>query len=227
MDWIAPLEKGAAHDTLEIAFGEFANPSFADPNRQISASKNRPGIFWLLCFCFASWLWPLRQFCRRWRTTLLRMKRASGARARSRPTPSPRTRSSPTPWYCARRGGALLWLKHRDFIPAPARQRLEKLLEFSIQGCLRHKVHPAYSNIAIMNAGDLILPGEAMGRPEVAAEGYARLDQVFRYTQAAGIHEFDSPTYTGVDLDGLGMIEAFCRRDAGRPETERGKSRRI
>lgn len=56
------------------------------------------------------------------------------------------------------RGGALLWLKHRDFIPAPARQRLEKLLEFSIQGCLRHKVQPAYSNIAIMNAGNLICP---------------------------------------------------------------------
>jgi hypothetical protein len=59
MDWIAPLEKEAAHDTLEIAFGEFANPSPADPNRPISASKNRPGIFWLLCFCFVSSLWPL------------------------------------------------------------------------------------------------------------------------------------------------------------------------
>jgi hypothetical protein len=116
------------------------------------------------------------------------------------------------------RGGALLWLKHRDFIPASARQRLEKLLEFSVQGCLRHKVPPSYSNIAIMNAGDLILLGESLGKPEVADEGYARLDQIFRYTQAAGIHEFDSPTYTGVDLDGLGMIEAFCQRDSGRAQ---------
>ena len=32
------------------------------------------------------------------------------------------------------RGGALLWLKHRDFIPAPARQRLEKLLEVLHRG---------------------------------------------------------------------------------------------
>lgn len=116
------------------------------------------------------------------------------------------------------RGGALLWLKHRDFIPAPARQRLERLLGFSVAGCLRHKVPPSYSNIAIMNAGDLILLGEALGQPEVADEGYARLDRIFRYTQASGVHEFDSPTYTGVDLDGLGMIEAFCRREAGRTQ---------
>jgi hypothetical protein len=100
------------------------------------------------------------------------------------------------------RGGALLWLKHRDFIPAPARARLEKLLEFAVQGCLRHKVPESYSNIAIMNAGDLILLGEALGKPEVADEGYARLARIYRYTQTSGVHEYDSPTYTGVDLDG-------------------------
>jgi len=116
------------------------------------------------------------------------------------------------------RGGALLWLKHRDFIPETARLRLEKLLELSVQGCLRHKVPSSYSNIAIMNAGDLILLGEALGQPDVAEEGYARLEKLFRYTQTAGIHEFDSPTYTGVDLDGLGMIEMFCQRATGRTQ---------
>lgn len=116
------------------------------------------------------------------------------------------------------RGGALLWLKHRDFIPAPARDHLQGLLALGAQGCLRHKVPESYSNIAIMNAGDLILLGEALGRPDVADEGYARLDSVFRYTQTAGVHEYDSPTYSGVDLDGLGLIEQFCRRDAGRAQ---------
>lgn len=118
----------------------------------------------------------------------------------------------------AMRGGALLWLRQRGFIPVTARQRLEKLLEYSSQGCLRHQVQPSYSNIAIMNAGDLILLGEALEKPAVAAAGYARLDRFFRYTQTAGIHEFDSPTYTGVDLDGLGLIETFCRRETGREQ---------
>jgi hypothetical protein len=116
------------------------------------------------------------------------------------------------------RGGALLWMKHRDFVPAPARERLERLLTFAVQGCLRHKVPESYSNIAIMNAGDLILLGEALGKPEVADEGYARLDRIFRYTQTAGVHEYDSPTYSGVDLDGLGLIVTFCQRDSGRAQ---------
>ncbi len=118
----------------------------------------------------------------------------------------------------AMRGGALLWLKHRDFIPADAQAALKDLLELAVQGCLRHKVQSSYSNIAIMNAGDLILLGEALGKPYVADEGYARLDKFFRYTQAAGIHEFDSPTYTGVDLDGLGMLEAYGQRATGRAQ---------
>ncbi|HXB58228.1 MAG TPA: hypothetical protein VNU95_01610 [Candidatus Acidoferrales bacterium] len=118
------------------------------------------------------------------------------------------------------RGGTLLWLKHRDFIPVSAQARLEKLLEFSVQGCLHHEVKPSYSNIAIMNAGDLILLGEELGQPSAADEGYARLDALFRYTQKAGIHEFNSPTYTGVDLDGLERIVTFCRRDSGRVEAE-------
>lgn len=119
--------------------------------------------------------------------------------------------------FCMR-GGALLWLRHRDFIPPAARDRLRQILDAGIQGLLKHKVAESYSNIAIMNAGDLILLGEAIGDPTASAEGYARLDRVLRYTRQFGTHEFVSPTYTGVDLDGLGLIAAFCREDRGRAQ---------
>jgi hypothetical protein len=42
----------------------------------------------------------------------------------------------------------------------------------------RHRVPPSYTNIALMNAGDPILLGEALGQSEVADDGYARLDRV-------------------------------------------------
>jgi len=119
--------------------------------------------------------------------------------------------------FCMR-GGSLLWLKERDFMPPATQGHLKQILGQAVPGCLAHQVLPSYSNIAIMNAGDLILLGEGLGRPEVAAEGYARLDRLFNYTLTAGIHEFNSPTYTGVDLDGLGMIAADAQRESGRAQ---------
>lgn len=113
------------------------------------------------------------------------------------------------------RGGSLLWLKHQDEIPAPAREKLHELLQFSIEGLLRHKVAESYTNIALMNAGDLILLGEAMNRPDVATQGYKRLERVLLYTHQFGTHEYVSPTYYGPDLDALVMIEAFAKNPRG------------
>jgi hypothetical protein len=116
------------------------------------------------------------------------------------------------------RGGALIWLRHRDKLPASARDRLRALLELGAEGCRRHRVRESYTNIALMNAGNLILLGEALDKPEFAKEGYSRLERFLYYTSQAGIHEFSSPTYYGVDLDGLGLIEAFCREERGRAQ---------
>lgn len=114
--------------------------------------------------------------------------------------------------------GAVIWLRHRDTLGPEVRGRLRELLEYSVQGCLRHRVSESYTNIALMNAQNLILLGEALSRPEVADEGYGRLDRFVMYTWEFGIHEYGSPTYYGVDLDCLGLIEAFCGRESGREQ---------
>jgi len=113
-------------------------------------------------------------------------------------------------------GGALLWMRHRDTMPAAARDRLRDILDFAVEGCLRHKVRESYTNIALMNAENLILLGESLDKPKVADEGYTRLDRVFSYTFDHGIAEYGSPTYYGVDLDCLVLIEAFAGRETGR-----------
>lgn len=114
--------------------------------------------------------------------------------------------------------GALLWMRHRDTLPGPLREKLRGILELAIQGLLGHRVPETYSNIALMNAGDLILLGEALGKPDAAEEGYARLDRFLLAMWESGTHEYCSPTYYGVDLDDLALIEAFAAKERGRQQ---------
>jgi len=112
----------------------------------------------------------------------------------------------------------VLWADHRDRLSEPARQSLRELLDYSLEGCLRHRVPTSYTNIAILSAGNLILLGELLDRPDAAAEGYRRLDAVCLWTWQYGTHEYCSPTYYGVNLDGLLLIEARAGRDSARQQ---------
>lgn len=114
----------------------------------------------------------------------------------------------------------LMWLRKADAIPAPARQVLDGLFSHAVEGCLRHRVPSSYTNISLMNAANLILLGEMLGNPDAAREGHARLDAICLYTWQAGIHEYDSPTYYGVNLDDLLMVQGFCRQERGRLQAE-------
>lgn len=114
--------------------------------------------------------------------------------------------------------GAILWLRHRDSLPPPARDLLLPLLEHGAQGLLKHRVNESYTNIALMNAGNLLLLGEAMNRPEIAAEGAARLDRIVLHLADAGLHEYVSPTYYGVDLDDVMLIATFSSNERARSQ---------
>jgi hypothetical protein len=114
--------------------------------------------------------------------------------------------------------GTLIWMRHRETIPADVRETLRELLEYSVEGCQRHRVPESYTNIALMNAENLILLGEGLEKPEVADEGYARLDRICLYTWEFGTHEYCSPTYYGTDLDCLVLTQAFCTRERGREQ---------
>jgi len=115
-------------------------------------------------------------------------------------------------------GGALLWMRHRDTMPDAARKTLAEILDYAVEGCMRHGVGPAYTNIALMNAENLILLGETLGRPDVADEGYRRFDAFLLHTYEHGISEYASPCYYGVDLDCLVLIERFGKRERTREQ---------
>jgi hypothetical protein len=116
---------------------------------------------------------------------------------------------------------AVLWLKHRDSMPAAARTVLHDILEpAAVIASLRHRVSDGYTNIAVMSASNLIMLGEDLGRPDVADEGYKRLQAVFDLTLKTGIREYVSPDYYGVDLDALQLAATFAQRPAGRRQAQ-------
>ena len=115
-------------------------------------------------------------------------------------------------------GGALLWMRHRDTMPGGARKTLGGILDYAVEGCVRHGVRSTYTNIALMNAENLILLGETLGRPDAAREGYRRLDAFLMHTCEQGISEYASPCYYGVDLDCLVLIERFGKRERTREQ---------
>ncbi len=113
---------------------------------------------------------------------------------------------------------ALAWIRHKDGMPETARAKLRDLFELAVEACLRHRAPVTYTNIAILNAGNVTVLGEILDRPEVAEEGYRRLEAICLWTWHFGVAEFCSPTYYGVDLDGLEFLLSFARRERARQQ---------
>lgn len=106
-------------------------------------------------------------------------------------------------------GAGLVWLRHAERLSPPARAVLRETLQYGAEGCFRHEVGPGYTNMALLNALNLILLGELLGRSDTLLEGYHRLDQLCLYTFRWGIREYCSPTYYGADLQWLRLLEAL------------------
>ncbi len=111
-----------------------------------------------------------------------------------------------------------IWLVHRDWLPQPASKLLLEALRYGGEGALRHRVATSYTNIALLNAANLIGLGEALARPEWSDEGYRRFDTFYLYTWQFGVHEYCSPTYYVCDLSGLLFTEARAKRESAREQ---------
>ena len=114
----------------------------------------------------------------------------------------------------------LTWVYHRQWVPEQPREQLRQLMTFGIEGCMRHRVRTSYTNIALLNAANLIGLGEAFDRPEVSEEGYRRLDLICLWTWRFGTCEYCSPSYYGVDLQGIHFIEGHAQRERGRRQAQ-------
>ncbi len=112
--------------------------------------------------------------------------------------------------------GALLWRFHSGELDPATRERFQALLRLGLQGLVKHLPRTTYTNIALLNASDLILLGEALGDAHAVAEGERRLDLFIKTLYEEGTHEYVSPTYYGVDVESMELLETLAQKEETR-----------
>jgi hypothetical protein len=123
--------------------------------------------------------------------------------------------------FCMR-GAALICAQHADLLKRRrprAWKMLRRIVKQSVKA-LSRRVHEKHTNIALLNAFDLIVIGETFDWQKVAQSGYRRLDRLVIYTWEWGVHEFASPTYTAIQMVVSALIRKFARDGEARNQAE-------
>ena len=135
--------------------------------------------------------------------------------------------------FCLR-GASQLVVYHRKTIhktSPEAWKLLRKMVCKALGYCAkrsRRNLPEDYTNMMLLNSMNLILLGNALNRPGIAKKAHEQLDALCIYTWEWGIHEFCSPTYTGIQIYSLGLLNKFCaHRLKHRPKLSPKARRRI
>jgi hypothetical protein len=113
-----------------------------------------------------------------------------------------------------------LWVRHARNLDPDVATTLRRIMVLGAEGCLRHRVPAWYTNIAILNASNLIALGDILDDADIAEAGCRRLKDLCLWTWKHGVTEYVSPTYYAVNLDGLRWIVARARHDEPRRQAE-------
>ena len=116
--------------------------------------------------------------------------------------------------------GILLWNLHREALTPAARATLAAMLRHGIAGMRSHDVGVAYTNIFLMKTWNCVAIGEAFTDADLAAAGRRMLDEWLDYTRVNGVHEYLSPTYSGVSCDSLALLHRFAQTSDVRAKAE-------
>lgn len=101
-------------------------------------------------------------------------------------------------------------LVYGDKLSDSFKRRTKLHIKAAFEALRSHHPPVWYTNIFLMNTVNMLLMGQAVGDKKAQADGSAQLDTWLDYTRQAGIHEYDSPIYYGVDLDSLYIAYRLC-----------------
>ena len=92
-------------------------------------------------------------------------------------------------------------LVYGDKLSPENAQAFHTLMVDAAEGCRQHPVRVGYTNIFLMKSCNLILLGQFLHDPKLTQAGRTHLKEWFAWTKLNGITEYNSTTYTGVDMD--------------------------
>jgi hypothetical protein len=91
-------------------------------------------------------------------------------------------------------------LRYGDKLSEKFREELPPHLQAAVAAIRRQQVDVGYTNIYLMKMANLIMLGEILHDPSAIADGKAGLEAWITFTQGNGITEYDSPTYSPIQL---------------------------
>lgn len=116
------------------------------------------------------------------------------------------------------------------------RQIFDDFVDRALYALWNHdNVAVSYSNIYIMRTWNMIALGENLSSdrtwgvdykltPEqIAQKGYAMLNEFYDFLCKWGIHEHNSPTYTGVQAECIGYLAKYTKNEAARAVAQKCK----
>ena len=94
-------------------------------------------------------------------------------------------------------------MRYSDELSPDFKQEVLRHASAAIAAIDRHQVPVSYTNIYLMKLANLLLLGQATGNTAAVTEGKANLDTWLAFTQANGVSEYDSPTYSYTQLQAI------------------------
>ncbi len=107
--------------------------------------------------------------------------------------------------------GILIKLLFNDRLSDDTRASLDELFAMTLKGVRRQPVRISYTNIYLMRCWNFIALGQAYNNASVVEEGRKAFDIWLKHVANYGNREYDSPTYSGVDIESLLLMVQFAK----------------
>jgi hypothetical protein len=102
---------------------------------------------------------------------------------------------------------AVIMLDYGNHLSAGSQEHIREAMRLGLAEIERLDVHPSYTNIVLLDIHNSILCGQTLGDEHHEERGRRKLDDWIAFTARSGApHEYNSPTYLGVDLTALASL---------------------